>query len=137
MPDAAPKSKDPTIISAYLDAEDPDNIGIFLVREEIDADHGYIQAGAVHASDHAGWRIDPGTWLKLSQEEDDVGEHTLLTAAEAQAYLDDKGLKLEDGKAMLLARLVEVNGYAPDILPEDPNLLTRRAEARARRGLPP
>lgn len=131
----APKKQ--SIISAYLDDEKPDNIAIFLVREVVTDAYGYTQAGAVQASNHAGWRVDPGTWLKHRQEYDDVGEHTLLTDAEAQAYLDDKGLKLEDGKAMLIARLAEVNGYAPDILPEDPNLKARRNAARAQRGLPP
>jgi len=132
MSDTAPR---PSIISAYLDDEDPDNIAIFLVREVVGA-HGYVQAGAVQASNHAGWRVDPGTWLKYRQEYDDVGEHSLLTEAEAQTHLSDMGLALEDGKAMLIDRLTAVNGQAPHILPQDPNLIDRRAAARARRGLP-
>ena len=135
MSDAA-KSAKPSIISAYLDDEQPDNIAIYLVREVIRDAGGYMRFGAVQASNHAGWRVDPGTWLKYLWDYDDVGEHKLLTEAEAQAYLDDKGLKLEDGKAMLIASYQEVNGHPPDILPEDPNLLARRAAARAQRGLP-
>lgn len=128
-------SPEPAVISAYLDDENPDNIAIFLVREVVSEDYGYIQSGAVQASSHAGWRVDPGTWLKYRQEYDDVGEHTLLSYAEAQTYLSDMGLVLEDGKRLLIDRLTEVNGYPPDILPEDPNLIARRAEARARKGL--
>jgi hypothetical protein len=43
---------------------------------------------------------------------------------------------LEDGKNMLIARLTALNGRAPDIQPEDPNLKARRDTARARLGLP-
>lgn len=135
MSDTSKPAK-PSIISAYLDDEKPDNIAIYLVREVIRDAGGYMRFGAVQASDHAGWRVDPGTWLKHRWEYDDVGEHKLLTEAEAQAYLDAKGLQLEDGKAMLIAHYEAVNGYPPEILPEDPNLAVRRSAARAQRGLP-
>lgn len=136
MSDAKSLADLPSVISAYLDDEKPDNVMIFLVREIITPGDVYIQSGAVQASDHAGWRVDPGNWLKYRQEYDDVGEHSLLTDAEAQRYLDDKGLKLEDGKAMLIDHLAAVNGAVPNILPEDPNLAARRSAARARRGQP-
>lgn len=136
MADAPAKSAKPSIISIYLDDEKPDKIALFLVREIVSEKYGYTQAGAVQASAHGGWRHDPGTWLKYRQEYDDVGTHSLLSEAEAQVYLDALGLKLEDGKRMLIARLTSVNGYAPHILPEDPDLKTRRNAARVRLDLP-
>ena len=136
MPDPTRKSPKPAVISAYLDDENPDNIAIYLVREVIRDAGGFIQSGAVQASDHAGWRVDKDNWFKQRKHYDDVGEHKLLTDAEAQNYLDAKGLRLEDGKALLIAHYEKVNGFAPNILPDNPDLLARRAAARARRGLP-
>ena len=137
MSDAPSKGAMKSVISAFLDDGKPDNIAIFLVREVMSDAHGYIQAGAVHASAHAGWRVDPGTWLKNSQQYDDVGDHSLLTDEETQGFLDEKGLKLEDGRRMLIDYLTELNGYAPTIVPVDPNFKARRDAARARLDLPP
>ena len=136
MADIPDQPAERSILSIYLDDEKPDNIMLFLVHEVVSEKYGYMQAGAVQASAHGGWRHDPGTWLKRRQEYDDVGEHSLLSETEALPYLEGLGLQLEDGKNMLIARLTALNGRAPDIQPEDPNLKTRRDTARARLGLP-
>lgn len=137
MSDAPSRGAMKSVISAFLDDAKPDNIAIFLVREVLTDSGAYIQAGAVQASTHAGWRVDPGTWLKNSQQYDDVGDHSLLTDEEAQTYLDDKGLTLEDGRRMLIDYVTEVGGSPPVILPADPGFKARRDAARARLDLPP
>ena len=136
MADTPDQPAERSILSVYLDDEKPNNIMLFLVHEVVSEKYGYMQAGAVQASAHGGWRHDPGTWLKYRQEYDDVGEQSLLSEAEAQPYLANLGLSLEDGKRLLISRLTALNNSAPDIQPEDPNLRARRDAARARLDLP-
>ncbi|AUG53499.1 hypothetical protein [Thalassospira marina] len=126
-----------SVLSPFLDDEDKDNIAIFLVRERIKPGLYRIQGGAVQARARTGWRLDPGEWLDRRQEYGDVGDHSLLTDEEAQEYLDAMGLRLEDGKKMLIEEFRRVNGYDPVLLPVDPKFKERRDAARQRLRLPP
>ncbi|UKV13857.1 hypothetical protein L6172_17650 [Thalassospiraceae bacterium SW-3-3] len=126
-----------SVLSAFLDDEDKTNISIYLVRERIMPDLYRIQGGRAQASSRAGWRLDPGDWLKRRQEYGDVGDHSLLTDEEAQEYLDAMGLRLEDGKRMLIEEFRRVNGHDPVLLPVDPKFKERRDLARERLKLPP
>lgn len=136
MSDSAQTPPNAAILSCFLDDENPDNIAIFVVREVLDDSYGYFQGGAVQARAETGWRLDPGTWLKYRQEYGDVGDHSLLTDAEAQDHLNQMGLELADGHNMLIDHLTKINGAAPTLVPVDPNFKSRRDEARAALGLP-
>lgn len=126
-----------SVLSAFLDDEDKDNVAVYLVREKVEPGLYRIQGAAVQARATTGWRMDPGGWLDRRQEYGDVGDHSLLTDEEAQDYLDKMGLRLEDGKQMLIDNFRQVNGYDPVLLPEDPKFFERRDTARQRLGLPP
>ncbi|KZB51058.1 hypothetical protein AUP41_08105 [Thalassospira xiamenensis] len=123
--------------SVFLDDEEKDNIAIYVAMETVEPGSYRIQGRAVQARAKAGWRLDPGDWLKRRQEYGDVGDHSLLTDEEAQEYLDPMGLRLEDGKRILIESFKKVNGYAPKLLPVDPMFKERRDTAGERLRLPP
>ncbi len=124
-------------LSAFLDDEYKDDIAIYVVMEAVESGLCRIQAEAVQARANTGWRIDPGDWLDRRQEYGDIGDHSLLTDEEAQKYLEPMGLRLEDGKRILIERYREMNGDGSIILPVDPKLIERRDTAREWLRLPP
>ncbi|KZB51060.1 hypothetical protein AUP41_08115 [Thalassospira xiamenensis] len=123
--------------SAFLDDEYKDDIAIYLVMETVRPGLYRIQGGSAQASARAGWRLDTGGWLRSRQEYGDVGDHSLLTDEEAQEYLDAMGLRLKDGKELMIREFRRVNGYDPVLLPVDPKFKERRDLARKRLKLPP
>lgn len=130
MANAAPSAQQESVLSIYLDETDPDNIAIYLVRELIKANGRYARAGAVQARAHAGWRVDPGTWLERSVAKGDIGDECLATAQEVAHPLAQMGLSLDDGTTMLVNYVAEVTGQTPEFLPVDPEFEARRTAAR-------
>ncbi|UKV13855.1 hypothetical protein L6172_17640 [Thalassospiraceae bacterium SW-3-3] len=124
-------------ISYYLDDEFEDDLSVFLVQERVVPDSSRIGGNVVRANARMGWQQSAYEILKRRQEYGDVGDHSLLTDEEAQEYLYPMGLRLEDGKRMLIESFKKVNGYAPKLLPVDPMFKERRDNARERLRLPP
>ncbi|UKV13856.1 hypothetical protein L6172_17645 [Thalassospiraceae bacterium SW-3-3] len=123
--------------SAFLDDEYKDDIAIYLVMETVRPGLYRIQGGSAQDSARAGWGLDTGGWLRSRQEYGDIGDHSLLTDEEAQKYLEPMGLRLEDGKRILIERYREMNGDGSIILSVDPKLIERRDTAREWLRLPP
>ncbi len=124
-------------ISCYLDDEFADDLSVFLVQERVVPDSSRIGGNVVRANARMGWQQSAYEILKRRQEYGDVGDHSLLTDEEAQEYLDTMGLRLEDGKRMLIEEFRRVNGHDPVLLPVDPKFKERRDLARERLKLPP
>ena len=66
----------------------------------------------------------------------DVGDHCLISRAEARSHLAEMELKLEDGEEYMINNLAKTKGYTSIILPEVPNWCARRNAARKLLGLP-
>lgn len=124
-------------LSYFLDDEYQDDIAIFIVQEWIRDGQDAIGASAVRGSKRMGWHGNASKALASRREYGDVGDHSLLTDEEAQKYLDPMGLRLEDGKRLLIDQFKKVNEFTPIILPADPNFKIRRDQARDHLGLPP
>ena len=124
------------VISAYLDDEFPENIAIFLVQERVDPSSSRIGGNVVKANARMGWYPKAYKALERRREYGDVGDHSLLTDEEAKKYLQEMGLKLVDGKKILVDGFKKTNGYEPIILAVDPDFKERRDTARVKLGLP-
>ena len=124
------------VLSCFLDDENQADIEIFIVREWIRDGQDAIGASAVKGSKRMGWYGNASRALASRREYGDVGDHSLLTDDEAQKYLDAMGLRLEDGKRLLIDQFKKVNEFAPIVLPADPNFKIRRDRARVHLGLP-
>lgn len=124
-------------LSYYLDIDEEtsNRVAIYAVMEQVRPDEMTGGGGnVVQATAHSGWRSGAYEWLKGRKEYGDVGDHSLLTDQEAQTYLDPMGLRLEDGKQLLIDGFKETNGHAPIILPKDPNFQERRDRAKKYHG---
>jgi len=127
------QKKDVIFITAYLDEQYPENIAIYLVMEHFDEKYGYLKGGRIQARKKTGgWRLDEGRWLNLSMEYGNVGEHSLLTNIEAHVYLDQMGLKLQDGVDILIENYKTLNGQEPEISSIDADIIKRREAALKR-----
>lgn len=125
------------VVSAFLDDERPDDLQVFLVLELVQSNGWRIGGIVVRGSARLGWTTNAYGILERRREYGDVGDHSLLTEAEASAYLARMGLKIEDGERLIIDRYAEVNGSPCVILPADPVFEQRLNRGRARVGLPP
>lgn len=128
--------KDKFAFNYYLDENDEFKeveIAVFIVMEWLVPGKTYnIKSSAVRGTKRMQWFWDGLGALKSREEYGDVGNYSLISEDEAREVLKVMGLNLDDAKAYLIDKFIEVNGYPPVMLPEDPKWEARRDAARKR-----
>ncbi len=136
----AAKSKK-RVLNYYRDENDEYDeleVAVFVVLEWVRDDHEHnIKSSTVRGTQRMGWFWDAFDARKSREEYGDVGDHGLISEAEARETVKAMGLDLDDAKHYLIDSFTKGAGYAPVMLPVDPKWETRRDKARKRLGLQP